>query len=291
MSRYGSYGGFPEYVSVAERREQAKKLAAKLTKQGRTLNPVVIEGRMIAKTFWGKSWCTNLESFSDYENRLPRGRTYARNGSVIDLKINPGEITAMVSGSRVYDVSIKIDTLPESKWKSLVKECSGGIESLIELLQGKFSKGVMEIITRKETGMFPKPKEIKLECSCPDYATMCKHVAAVLYGVGNRLDENPEALFILRQTNHMDLVDNTQLGVLPVGATETPFDGDLSALFGIDFAEDTAAEKLVKTKKEPRVKAISPNIVKEKILKAKTKIEEANPKPIKPKVTRKKKVT
>jgi len=262
MSGFGSHGGYPAYVSVAERREKAKKLAAKLQKGGRTLHPVVIDGRIIAKTFWGESWCTNLESFSDYENRLPRGRTYARNGSVIDLQITPGEITAMVSGSSIYDVSIKIDALPESKWKSLVKECSGGIESLIELLQGKFSKGVMEIITRKETGMFPKPKEIKLECSCPDYATMCKHVAAVLYGVGNRLDETPEALFILRQTNHMDLVDNTQLGVLPVGATETPFDGDLSALFGIDFAEDATDQKPIKIEKEPLAKATSPKVTK-----------------------------
>ena len=250
MSRFESYGGFPEYVSVAERREQSKALIAKLKKQGRILNPVIIEGRAIAKTFWGKSWCVNLESFSDYESRLPRGRTYARNGSVIDLQIKPGEITAMVSGSSVYDISIKIDALPDTKWKALVKECSGGIESLIELLQGKFSKGVMEIITRKETGMFPKPKEIKLECSCPDYATMCKHVAAALYAVGNRLDESPEELFILRQTNHMDLVDNTQLGIMPVGATETSFDGDLSALFGIELAGDvstTTSELIAET--------------------------------------------
>lgn len=254
MSRYESYGGFPEYVSVAERREQAKALTAKLKKQGLTLNPVVIEGRLIAKTFWGKLWCVNLESFSDYESRLPRGRTYARNGSVIDLKINPGEITAMVNGSSVYTISIKIDPFPESKWKTLVKECSGKIDSLIELLQGKFSKGIMEIITANETGMFPKPKEIKLSCSCPDYADMCKHVAAVLYGVGNRLDESPEELFILRQTNYMDLVDNTQLGALSIGETETQFDGDLSALFGIELASDIpepARESLPLKKAKP----------------------------------------
>lgn len=242
MSRF-SYD-YPEYVSVAERREQAKALTAKLKKQGQVLNPIIIEGRVIAKTFWGKSWCTNLESFSDHENRLPRGRTYARNGSIIDLRINPGEITAMVNGSSVYSVSIKIDPFPESKWKTLVKECSGKIDSLIELLQGKFSKGVMEIIAANETGMFPKPEEIKLNCSCPDYADMCKHVAAALYGVGNRLDESPEELFILRQTNHMDLVDNTQLGILPIGETETEFDGDLSALFGIELAHDVPAPSI-----------------------------------------------
>lgn len=260
MSRYGGYGGFPEYVSVAERREQAKALTAKLKKQGHILNPVVIEGRTIAKTFWGKSWCANLESFSDYENRLPRGRTYARNGSVIDLKINPGEITAMVNGSSVYDVSIKINAFPESKWKTLVKECSGKIDSLIELLQGKFSKSVMEIITANETGMFPKPNEIKLNCSCPDYGDMCKHVAAVLYGVGHRLDERPEDLFILRQTNHMDLVDNTQLGTLSIAETEAPFDGDLSALFGIELANDVPAP----SKEPPPLKKAKPPTVRKK---------------------------
>jgi uncharacterized Zn finger protein len=238
MSRY-EHTSFPEYIPVAQRRENAQKLVKKLEKQGQILNPVVIEGRTIAKTFWGKSWCTHLESFSDYDSRLPRGRTYARNGSVIDLKINPGEITAMVSGSEIYNIAIKIDALPASKWQALIKECSGKIESLIELLQGKFSKGVMEIITQKETGLFPKPKEIKLKCSCPDYAEMCKHVAAVLYGVGSRLDENPEALFNLRQTNHMDLIDNMQLSTMPVGSDDNQVDGDLSALFGIEFAQES----------------------------------------------------
>lgn len=256
MGRFDSYGGFPEYVSVAERREQAKKLTSKLKKQGQTLNPVIIEGRSIAKTFWGKSWCTNLESFSDYENRLPRGRSYVRSGSVIDLNVNPGEITAMVNGSSVYHVLVKIDAFPESKWKKLVKECSGKIDSLVELLQGKFSKSVMEIITENETGMFPKPAEIKLSCSCPDYADMCKHVAAVLYGVGHRLDESPEDLFILRQTNHMDLIDSTQLSVLPVGEPDAQFDGDLSALFGIELANGASevSEKPVPLKKKPAVR-------------------------------------
>ncbi len=255
MSQYG-YSAFPEYVPVSERRAKAEKLVKKLEKQGQILTPVVIDGRTIAKTFWGKSWCTHLESFSDYASRLPRGRTYARNGSVIDLKINPGEIKAMVSGSEIYDVSIKINPLPLTKWEALVKQCSGKIESLIELLQGKFSKGVMEIITQKENGMFPHPKEIKLTCSCPDYASMCKHVAAVLYGVGNRLDDQPEHLFQLRQTNHMDLVKSTELNALSINTADDQLQGDLSSLFGIDFADETPAkEAMVKdvpaAKKEP----------------------------------------
>src|SRR6202048_743999 len=94
--------GWRPYVSVAERRRQAQREMAKLTKKGQTVSPVVIEGRTIVKTFWGKAWCENLERYSDFANRLPRGRTYVRNGSVIDLQITPGEIKAMVSGSEIY---------------------------------------------------------------------------------------------------------------------------------------------------------------------------------------------
>ena len=99
-----SYGGYPPYVPVAKRRQQAEKKVQALKKKGHDINPIVVEGRMIAKTFWGKAWCKHLESFSDYENRLPRGRTYVRNGSVIDLKLSAGQIKALVSGSSIYRV-------------------------------------------------------------------------------------------------------------------------------------------------------------------------------------------
>src|SRR4051794_16812939 len=101
---------FRPYVPVAKRRAQAAREVQKRQKKGQTITPVVIEGRTIAKTFWGKAWCDNLESYSDYENRLPRGRTYVRNGSVVDLQIKQGKITALVSGSEMYEVAINIDT-------------------------------------------------------------------------------------------------------------------------------------------------------------------------------------
>ena len=187
--------GFRPYVSVAERRRKAAKEMAKLAKKGKTIRPVQIEGRTIARTFWGKAWCDNLESYMDYANPLPRGRTYGRNGSVVHLDIRPGEIEATVSGSELYQVRIGITPAAKAKWKSLCHDCSGAIGSLVELLRGRFSDHVMGTITRKETGLFPAPAEITLKCSCPDWATMCKHVAAVLYGVGARLDQNPELLF------------------------------------------------------------------------------------------------
>jgi uncharacterized Zn finger protein len=241
-----NYYGFRPYVSVAQRRAKAAREMAKLAKKGKVIRPIQIEGRTIARTFWGKAWCDNLESYMDYENRLPRGRTYVRNGSVVHLDIRPGEIEAQVSGSELYKVHIRIAPAAKSKWKRLCGDCAGTIGSLIELLQGRFSDHVMGVITRKETGLFPAPAEIELKCSCPDWATMCKHVAAVLYGVGARLDQNPELLFALRSVNHKELVTRaaaaTDLaGKKPAAGPELA-ESEIGAVFGIELdTQSTAA--------------------------------------------------
>ena len=167
---------------------------------------MTIEGRTIAKTFWGKSWCANLERYSDFENRLPRGRTYVRNGSVLDLQIAKGEVAAMVAGSELYKVKIAIAPVKQARWKAICRDCAGAINSLVELLQGRLAKGVMDRVCREGDGLFPSPREIKLSCSCPDWADMCKHVAAVLYGVGARLDEKPQLLFVLRGVDENELL-------------------------------------------------------------------------------------
>jgi len=151
-----SYYGFSEYVPVAKRKENAKKLIKKLQKKGKNLQPVSIEGLIIAKSFWGKSWCTYLETMNDFDNRLPRGRTYARNGSVIDLSIKPGLIQAKVSGSEIYDIKIKVKQMGQKPFKKIISKCRGEISSLIDLLSGKFSKGIMTIIADDKTGLFPK---------------------------------------------------------------------------------------------------------------------------------------
>ena len=239
---YDDYSGWRPYMSVAQRRRQAARAVAALKKQGRTVDPVSIEGRKIARTFWGKAWCDNLESYSDYANRLPRGRTYVRNGSVIDLQINRGQVTALVSGSSIYDVAISIKAAAKDRWRALAGKCAGKIDSVVELLQGKFSKGVMEILARRNTGLFPSPREISLTCSCPDWATMCKHVAAVLYGIGARLDHVPEMLFVLRDIDHMDLVAQAgsagALAAITGAAKGQILDADgLSDIFGIDIDE------------------------------------------------------
>ena len=166
-----------------------------LRKKGVNVQPVVIEGRKIAKSFWGEAWCGHLESFSDFENRLPRGRSYVRNGSVCHLAVAKGRIEAKVSGSELYNVKVAVKTLPGKRWNAVKGRCSGQIGSLLELLQGRLSDHVMAVVTDRQDGLFPSPKEISFECSCPDWAVMCKHVAAVLYGVGARLDAKPELLF------------------------------------------------------------------------------------------------
>ena len=238
MSSY--YGGWAPYVSVAQRRKKAARAVETLRKKGQAVAPVVIEGRKIAATFWGKAWCDNLESYRDFESRLPRGRTYVRNGSVINLQISPLKVRAMVSGSSIYDVSICIAKVPKLQWQAVCRDCAGGIDSLVELLQGRFSKGVMERLCRQDKGLFPRPSEIDFSCSCPDFASMCKHVAAVLYGIGTRLDEKPELLFHLRAVDENDLVAHIDTA-LPL-AEKGPDAGkvlesdDISALFGLDMA-------------------------------------------------------
>ena len=200
------------------------------------------------------------------QSRLPRGRTYVRNGSVVDLKIARGEIAAMVSGSEIYKVRIAIAPASQPVWKALCKDCAGSIDSLVELLQGRFSKGVMERVCLPDKGLFPSPKEIKLSCSCPDWADMCKHVAAVLYGVGARLDTSPELLFTLRGVDHAELVakagEGLPLAKKPASSKRVMAGGDLGAIFGLEMAEtggraDAPAPKASATKgrKQPAARA------------------------------------
>ncbi len=228
--------GYKPYVPVAERRANAAKQVAKLKKQGRVVSPVVIEGRKIARSFWGKAWCDNLERYSDYANRLPRGRTYVNNGSVIDLQLARGKVRALVSGSEIYQVEIDIAIAAPARWKAICADCAGSVGSIVELLQGKLSKNVMERVCRPADGLFPAPREIKMSCSCPDWADMCKHVAATLYGVGARLDHEPDLLFTLRGVDHGELVSvGADLSITEVatGSERVLADADMAALFGV----------------------------------------------------------
>jgi len=249
-----SYFRWKATPTVAEKRRQAEKRLAKLSKTGGGLSPVVLEGRKIATSFWGKAWCENLERYSDYANRLPRGRSYVRHSCVIDLEIGKGEISAQVSGSSLYRIKIIIASLDAKTWNDICRDCSASIDSMVELLQGRLSKSVMDRVCRPADGLFPAPKSIRMSCSCPDGAYMCKHVAAALYGVGARLDSRPELLFLLRGVDQRELI--AQVTAAPATpASSTPFKSDkvlgganLSALFGLDLEEP---ETLSKDNNEP----------------------------------------
>ena len=234
---------YPPYVPVGARRARAMLEMRALRERGVEVQPVEIKGRgrAIARSFWGQRWCEHLESFSDYANRLPRGRTYVRNGCVCHLVIDPGGVDAMVAGRELYHVVIRIRKLKRPAWKAIRAACAGQIGSVLELLRGRLSDRVMEIVTDRDTGLFPKPGEIKLACDCPDWATMCKHAAAVLYGVGARLDKSPELLFRLRGVDESELIAADM--ALPGGTAtaDTLADGDLGSIFGIDLEDGEGA--------------------------------------------------
>ena len=233
------YFPWKPYVPAAARRRTADRTVAKMQRKGQMLSPVAASRGAIAKSFWGKAWCQNLERYSDYSNRLPRGRTYLRNGSVIDLKIGPGEVTAQVMGSSLYRITVSIREVAVTHWQAIARDCARSIDTLVELLQGQLSTSVMERITRPGTGLFPSPKEIAFSCNCPDSAAMCKHVAATLYGIGARLDAEPELLFGLRKVDAKELIARAGEGGTPVqkrpNAGRILDSSKLADIFGLDF--------------------------------------------------------
>jgi uncharacterized Zn finger protein len=233
---------FPRQPTVAQKRARAVAAASRLaraTRSGDAPEPIKLDGHKIAATFWGKAWCRNLESYSDFSNRLPRGRSYLRAGAVVDLKIAPGKVLARVAGSRLYEVEISIRALAPEIWRSVAARCSGRIDSMVALLQGRIPDEVMRVVTDPEQGLFPRDRQIAMTCSCPDWAGMCKHVAASLYGVGARLDRRPELLFVLRGVDPADLV-HAAAGQVTAGGdagAEADLGGaDLGQMFGIELA-------------------------------------------------------
>lgn len=238
------YYGYPRYVPVAEKKATAEKKLKQLKKKNPKIQPIQIEGKAIAKSWWGKSWNKNLECYADYTNRIGRGRSYLRHGAVLDLQIKPGKITALVQGStsKPYKVEIGINKLSQDRWKKIKKICENKIESLSELLEGKFPKNLGEIFMEKNKGLFPSPKEINFNCSCPDIASMCKHVAATLYGIGARLDKDTSLFFTLRKVNMDELIKlavksktKKLLEKTDSKSSKVIDDSDLESIFGIDM--------------------------------------------------------
>jgi uncharacterized Zn finger protein len=258
MAYYDDYG-FPRYVSVAEKRARAQRKLEQLRKKHPDLRPVAIEGNTLVRTWWGKAWNGNLAKYADYVNRIERGRSYVRHGAVLDLKIGPGQVDALVQGSQSspYNVAIKIKPIGGSIWKQIRAACEGQLASLQELLEGRFPKGMADLFTAKGSGLFPSPKEIDFHCSCPDWAYMCKHVAAVLYGIGTRLDEDPNLFFVLRKVKMEELITQAirdrSARLLKQAKKKTSRvidDADLGNVFGIEMeSADAGGQPKVPVKK------------------------------------------
>ena len=291
----GYWGYYPPYVTVAKKKAKAAKKLKQLKKKNPDIKPILLEGSRIAKTWWGKSWNSNLEEYADYSNRIGRGRSYVRHGAVLDLQINSGKVESLVQGTRSkpYSVSVKIKAVNKKIWKEIKSACEGRLDSMQELLAGKFPKALGETFTTQGNGLFPSPKEIDFSCSCPDWAYMCKHVAATLYGIGARLDEDPGLFFKLRKVKMKDLVtqaveDKTRklLKKAKKKTSRVIADSDLADVFGIDMEEPVvsnkkkgeAAKKTSKTKK-PLIRASGKTKVKSAIgkLRKKTTPKKATP--------------
>ena len=247
-----SYWRYPRYVSVAEKRAKALKKLKQLKKKNPHINPIVIEGTAIARTWWGKAWNKNLESYADYSNRIGRGRSYVRHGAVLDLQVHSGKVDSLVQGSesRPYSVAIRIKAMNKKTWAGIKTASEGKLDSFQELLAGKFPKALGEVFTIQGKGLFPSPKEIDFDCSCPDWASMCKHVAATLYGIGAKLDQDPELFFKLRQVKMKDLVSEAVEGktreLLKKARKKTArviADSDLGDVFGIDMESPVVPKK------------------------------------------------
>ena len=246
MARY-SYR-FPKYVSVAEKKSKAEKKIKQLKKKNPAIAPVYVKSSKLAESWWGISWNKNLESYADYSNRIGRGRSYVRHGAVLDLKIKPGKIISLVQGavSRPYTIEITIKKIKKSAWQNIIHECRGKVNSLNALLDGQLPKSMMDILTHKKGGIFPSPDEIEFNCSCPDWAYMCKHIAATLYGVGTRLDQTPALFFTLRGVKMDNLVSQAIRKEADQLITKSKINkskriisnADLSSTLGIDF-DDT----------------------------------------------------
>ena len=199
MSRYWKGEGGYSQPTTEKLQKNAAASQKRAREKGQVWEPVVIQGRTIARSWWGQAWCRNLERYADYDSRLDRGKRYVRTGAVVDLKIQKGKIQAKVQGSRKtpYKVEIRISPVSEERCQDIISRCNRKVENLEQLLAGNFPEELKELF-QEDGGLFPQPKEIGFTCSCPDWALMCKHVAAALYGVGARLDEDPSLFFTLR---------------------------------------------------------------------------------------------
>jgi len=228
--------------------ERESRIAAEVSKRrsrGEPMIPFEVAGLAkkgpTARSFWGTAWCERIERCGDYADRLAPGRSLLRAGAVYDLAVSPREVFAYVAGEELHEVLVKISPVGPDRTATLRASCAGKIAGVLELLQGRLGPETLTQLTDPDVGLVPGPGEIRFQCDCPDHAGVCAHGAAVLYAVGVRLDEEPEALLRLRDIAWTDLVAGVVDEVGRQGAPDgsgVP-DADLAGLFGIELIEDS----------------------------------------------------
>ncbi|MBO4336878.1 MAG: hypothetical protein J5842_02240 [Lachnospiraceae bacterium] len=243
MSRYWNDTKVYDQPSAQDLKQKAMASVRRAGKKGKDYEPVICRNKRgaLCNSWWGQAWCDNLERYADYASRLDRGRSYVRSGTIIDLKIDGGKVTAKVQGRRrtPYKVEVRVGRLSEENCQKIIDRCIRRIESLETLAKGEFPEELKELFT-EDGALFPTPKEISFSCSCPDWAMMCKHVAAVMYGIGLRFDENPFYFFKLRGIDPDRFIDvavenrvERMLANADVVSDRIIEDADFTELFGV----------------------------------------------------------
>lgn len=165
--------------------------------------------RPFGLTWWGKAWVDALEHRARLDpNRLGRGRSYARRGSVLDLRVDPGVVSATVQGSRVtpYEVTVRIRAFSGDEWDAVLDVVSAQIGRVAALLDGELPPEVVDDAQAAGLELLPDAGEVKTACNCPDFAVPCKHSAAVCFLIADALDEDPFVLLLLRGRRRDELM-------------------------------------------------------------------------------------
>src|SRR6266446_4606191 len=195
------------------------------------------ESGQIGETWWSKRWIAVLESFN-MGTRLTRGRSYARQGQVISIDVEPGMVKAKVQGSqpKPYKVEIRLKTLSDQDWENVTEAMASQAIFAAKLLAGEMPKNIEEAFGAVKLSLFPTAlKELETSCSCPDWANPCKHIAAVYYLLAERFDEDPFLIFKLRGRTKEQIIETLRqkrVETLPAESTAPSVDED----------ESTAAE-------------------------------------------------
>ena len=219
---------FSPRLKAADLEKLAATRLAEYLAEGEELHPVVNKTRKLAKNFWGSAWMKQLALCESGGMCLAPGRTLLRHACVLHVDIQPGSISALVSAEEVFEVELKLESLDEERLERLAATCSGHIDSLLSLMQGKVDEAVLLQLCHPENGLLPTPEDWRMHCTCPDWAEPCPHAAAAIYAAGCLIDEKPELLFTLRGIQPEAL--------LSAPAPTNEIDADkLSAMFGIDL--------------------------------------------------------